>query len=479
MKNSIQALIFFIIFIIYSLNSNAQVYDIVIGDDLKKDAQEVIEQMINGMNNLVNNAIDRGDFITESRLKEAGLMLDGLKNFIHNERIETLETIDIQRLNILKGLDQMMAGNLPSIYEINDLAAILTANTQDIANSLGGLINTKDKFGIYRINGISLEHKKTGLYKISFIGNVFGKTDIQNKIIINGYEKILHQSANTNNMYVEFPSSEIEHEFNDTTVSRIPIEIISIRNKRRLFSTKKDTIVSFKNTVLLHPKFPIQYELMEISKKYSWSEAIVGQLKEMYTVPNENTTITTNVPDGYKIDQEKTRFYDPINAITRVQEGKCSYRQAMRSISSLVSIPESQITEKCREEKNSKLNTIGNWIEKPVYFNEGNYVRRTYKASSRKKIWVEIYYNKPIQDTPIEIPRKLKNENSGFLSYGVYESDFFSNDYVSYRLKVKFFYDDWQIINPTSATTIKGIRTDMELGGIKRLTINISSLTAF
>lgn len=468
--------LFFILCI--NINCQAQLYELVFGNDLKKDAQEVVNQMIAGMNRLTNNAIDRGDFITESRLKEVELMLDGLKNFIRNERIKTLENLDIQRINILKGLDQMMAGNFPSIYQINDLAAILTANTQDIANSFGGVINTRDKFDIYRINGISQEYKSTGLYRISFIGNIFGKTDIKNTIIVNDNEMILYQGANSNNMYVEFPSSEIESDFKEKEASRIPIKIISLRTKKKFFRTVKDTLVSFENTILLHPKLPIQYKLVEIAKNFQWSEAFVGELKEDYTTPDENTTISTNVADGYKIDKEKTRFYDPIDDINEAKEIKCNFRELANKIK-VIKMEMSKIDEECQKEQDALLAGIGNWVDEPVYFNEGSHVRRTYKASSRKKIWIEVYYNKPIQVDPIEIPRKLEKEKNGYLSYGVYESELFSDNYASFRLKVKYFYDNWKTINPTSATTIRGIRTDIEIGAIKRLTVNISSLTGF
>ncbi|RKD90462.1 hypothetical protein [Mangrovibacterium diazotrophicum] len=498
MKNIIKLFFVLFFFLGFKYESNAQIYDIVFGDDLKEDAREIISQMFEGMDKLVNDAIDRGDFITESRLKEAGLMLDGIKNFIHNERIETINSLDIQRLNTLKGLDQMMAGNIPSIYEINDLSAILTANTQDIANSLGGIINTRDKFGIYRINGISQEYKETGLYRVNFIGNVFGKKDIQNTVIIDGIERVLHQGTNINNMYVEFPSSEINAKFKGTEVSRIPINIIGVRIKKNIFGTKRDTLVSFKNTILLHPKYPIQYELVEISKNFEWSEALVGNVKEMFTVPNQKTTISTNVPDGLRIDSLKTRFYDPSNAIEIFNSKECPKIQlekeaeefnkkmelqerAMWRLSgnNSISLPKRTVNFNCDSWKTDNLNEIGYWCDKPIYFNEQTAVRRTFYTSKRQKIWIEIFYNKKIPCQPIEISRKLKNDNNGYLSYGVYESDYFSSDYASYRLKVKYFYDNWRIINPTSATTIKGIRTDMEVGAIKRLTINISSLTGF
>ena len=139
MKKRFVPFLLFSFFSIITLKSEPQsIWRLLVGDDLKKDAKEIIDHMLKGMDALVNDAIDRENFITESRLKEAGLMLDGLKNFVHNERIQTLEHLDQQRLGLLKGIDQIMAGNIPSIYELNDLAAILTANTQDIANSLGG-----------------------------------------------------------------------------------------------------------------------------------------------------------------------------------------------------------------------------------------------------------------------------------------------------------------------------------------------------
>lgn len=463
---------FILIILLKPSISNAQVYEILIGNDLKKDAKEIVNQMISGMNELLDKAIEGADFITESRLKEISLMLNGVKNFISNERIKLLEDLDIQRLNIVKGIDQILANKFPSVYEINDLSAILTANTQDIVNSFGGLVKTKDKFGIYKINGISLEYKKTGLYRISFIGNVFGKKNIANTILINGDEKVLHQGANINNMYVEFPSSELEPFFNLVKVSRIPLKIISVQSTKKLFGKQLDTLISFENTILLHPKLPIQYELFEISKSYDWSEAIAGPLKEDYTVPNQDVVITAQVEGETRIDQQKTRFYDPSDEINRIKNINCDiYKGHTLSYKLLTNI--------CNESKNKQLKDIGNWIDAPVYFSEEQSVRRTYHASSRKRIWIEVYYNKQIPSNPIEVSKKFKSENNGFLSYGVYESEYFSNDYASFRLKIKYFFDDWRIINPTFATTIKGVKTEMETGAIKRLTINISSLSDF
>lgn len=473
MKKGFISLCLFVVFLIPSINIDGQLYRLLIGDNLKEDAKEIIDHMLQGMDALVNNAIDREDFITESRLKEAGLMLDGLKNFVHNERIQTLEQMDQQRLGLLKGIDQIMAGNIPSAYDLNDLAAILTANTQDIANSLGGLINTHDLFAIYRINGISLEHKNSGTYKISLIGNVFGKSNVENRVLVNGEEMALHQGTNINNMYVDFPSSELERYFKDTQVTRIPLRIISIKITKRIFSTHIDTLVSFNNTILLHPKFPIQYKLVEIAKTVQWSEPILGDLKEDYTVPGQEVTVTASVSDGKQIDQEKTRYYDPANEITRARQEQCPFRRFPLPILSR------QIDQRCNEWLNEQLNNIGGWVSNPVFFDEGKSVRRGYKASARNKIWIEIYYRKQIDGSPTEIERNFTTAKKGFLTYGVHESDFFSHDFASYRLSLKYFCDDWTIINPTSATTIRGIKTDLENGAIKRLTVNIGSLTGF
>ncbi len=231
--------------------------------------------------------------------------------------------------------------------------------------------------------------------------------------------------------------------------------------------------MSFSNTILLHPKFPIQYELVEIAKTTQWSEPILGDLKEDYTVPNQEVTITASVSDGMQIDQTKTRYYDPANEIARVRGTECPLRQTLGRLG----IIRGQVDGLCNTWLTEQLNNIGGWVTNPVFFGEGRSVSRAYKAAARNKIWIEVYYKKQIEGSPVEIQRSFTTSKKGFLTYGVHESDFFSKDFASYRLKLKYFWNDWQIINPTSATTIKGIRTDLENGAIKRLTVNISSLT--
>ena len=445
--------------------SHSQLYDILIGDNLKRDAKEVINEMLNGVDALMKDALNRADYITEARLKEATLALNNFQYFISSERKKLLSDLDKERLAILKGIDQILADNIPSADELGDISALLTADIQNIVNDFNSWISSKDQFRIYKIKGISQEYKASGIYRISFIGNSFGQQDINSKIVVNGRERIIETGTSQNQVYVELQSSELNTLFKDTSTTRIPVEISSIRQKRGLFKRKKkkDTLLNFKSTILLHPKYPIQYRLYEIAKTDTLSALKFGQKKEKLTHNGRTTTIVAEVEKSKRIDS--VIFFNPQEYIDGFKKAAEKYRNSQ--------ILSEQLHFMILTEALPKQ--IGGWTSSAVFFDDSTKVRREYLALSEIPIWVEVFYRDIVPGKSKYIERHFRNSQGNFLKNGTYVSEEFSKDYASFELNLKFFHSDWKLINPTNVSNEPGIKTAIQNGGITNLTLKIES----
>ena len=157
-----------ILFFAISINSIcfSQVgYDLLIGNDLKDDANGVIEGLYERANQLTNKV----DLISKNRIQELLLGLNSFKYFIRNERIKTINDLDRIQQDALKRIDRILAERIPGDDQIEGMSALLSANFQTAMNNMPF---SSKQYLIYRIDGASLKYQDKDLYKIRVTANL-------------------------------------------------------------------------------------------------------------------------------------------------------------------------------------------------------------------------------------------------------------------------------------------------------------------
>ncbi|MGY3211358.1 hypothetical protein [Mucilaginibacter sp. HD30] len=414
-------------------------------DKADETASNAIDRMSLRMRQLMDHAIDRQDFILEARMKDVGLMLDGMKNFVENQGIKTLDKLSEERQATLKQLDGILAKTVDkSTVNFEQFLATSSANLQNIVNSLP---TVKNQFEIYMIDGITQSFKNDGVYEITFTGNAFVNSVNQHKVVVGDKEYPLHTRASTSSAYIQIPATDLTGHFSDTEARRIKFTITSKRESK--------TIVSFSSTILLHPRYPFKYILKEIDNTYRLSNKVeIGVLSQKMTVADTETMIEASVPDGAEIDSATTEFYD---GGTKASSG--------------ISTAEY-----------NRMKEVGWWHDAPRLINSNKTIIRPYFSATQRTVWILPHFRRREQGEKNAIVRYLnytdpvtgglKQLTNGYIAYGTYRSDYFTNDYVSYELILKPFFGDSITINPTSPGSSADF-VEAEVGAERRLTIKV------
>ena len=439
-------LILFFVMPINSICFSQIAYDLLIGNDLKGDANEVIEGFYERANRLMN----RVDLISKNRIQELLLGLNSFKYFIRNERIKTIGDLDRIQQDALRRIDRILA-NISDDNQIEGLSALLSANFQTAMNNIPF---SSKQYLVYRIDGVSLKYQDKDLYKIRVTANLPDKKfDV--KFRIDNSEFASKLTGSTNIREIEIEADYINSLFKDTKLVELSFQIEV--TKKRLFRT--DTIINHLTTINLLPKFPIQYELNQVVKTTKLSEPILTRKEEIIS-RLQTKTITYTPEDGCKLDRDSTKLYNskedfflknPVyNCVPRcpnLSPHDCADCQA-RSNALYSRWP------KLVESTPSSPNPI---------FTEGR-VQATYYSS-----WdpgdVTIYLigacRKEVDDIPESRPIKFVHDKDGFLKYGYYETDFLDSNFIMYELKIKYFYsNNWDRVSPKE-DNVDGIQVDI------------------
>jgi len=452
-----------LIFLFPNQSKTQSLYDPIIGENLKRDAKEIIELLNQRMAELLNSSITQLDYMSEKRMNEIDLALSNILYSVNDQRIKTLEDLDRQRLDALKRIDQILLNTIPSQQNINNFSALLTSNVQNIFN---GLPFYSDKFMLTSISGTSQPFRLTSNYKIIFIGNIFNQKDIQVKVKVNQIEYDL-KSVNINHTEIEILNSELMKYFHVDSIKRITIEITAIKKIKKYFKKDKlEEVFKYEGFVSLLPKQPFQYKLTQHLNKYEWSEIKEGQSIREQVAPRSRKNFTLDVGTNQRIVLDKTKYYDV--AARRAELNK-SYNECHQYGNGPI-----LSAEQCRQWMLSEINKLGDWAGNAELFNDNKSIRRIYETKNfKEEAGFKIFYQDYILSKDLSNEILYFNDFTGkTIGFGSHIC-ILNNDYVSYTLELKPFYSESFILTPVSQNK-RGISISIESHqNFKRMVLDI------
>lgn len=420
------------------------------GIDPEKPVKDILKDARIQVDALIGTAVKGGDYLMEKEARQLSLVLDNINTMLSNQQETLFKNLDKSMQNVFTNMDQISADISNDIDKVLDLEQFAFMDFDNVLNRFPSII--QQKFSLRKIIGYSQTFQDKGYYTYILRGNAFNN---KYKIIIKLNNKVIATNKlnfvnNTGDNHVTFdvPVNELNQNFKDTDVYRIPIEIIVLdtaenKSLKKLFKKYKHNIIfTTSDYLLLLPKYPVRYTLQEIYTISGWSDERIA------------ITSTTKCP----ATGEEGKFVQ-----TRVE----------------VTIPSGT---KYAGSGNWWTNATppdgfhGDWLENSVQSNDEKTFYRTFSHGihdQERVLDIKVYYKNPIRVPQEKYPELNESHLHKYLEYGVHYVDF-EPGYVTYTLKLDYFNGKRDVVVPGTKPSCAGLTCKLNTNG-NRFSITVNN----
>jgi hypothetical protein len=415
---------------------------------------KALDDFAKRLKEIVADATANGDFLLE---KNARLVLGVVRdvNILFGEQLDkAVDKLDRNHQNILATVGRLVdevQGFKGRMLSLEDFVAL------DLEHVLGQLPKPlgygKDSYSFRRLDGYSQRYQEEGVYSFRFVGAAFGP-GFRAKILVNG-KPVQTLDIRTPRVYVlefDVPVEVLNGKFRDKTVERGDVEVES-------FADGKDKpVFTYKDKILLLPKYPIEFELFERQKVQTWS-------KETYWTAESSTfvaraeegrpkfgTASVKVPDNCRMLKETVTIrvkptLEELNDVT--------YRWMLESL--------------------RRQGREVDWATDTNYSDEDRAVSRGFAnwLPHDRHLFMKVAYRKPVfemKDRPSRIGKTVDGRQ--YLPFGTTLADF-SPEYQSFTLNVKWFNGRKEVLTPTRLSR-PYVSATLETTSAPRLRVDVS-----
>lgn len=415
-------------------------------------AGDQLDSLHNRVESVLGRATANGDYLLEKTTRGADLALKNAANILAEQRDTTLDRLSVQELQLLTTIESLV-GQLDRLEsDVLDLEDFIYLDIQNIISQIPFF---ERRFLLRRIDGFSLVHRESGVYTIRLIGNAFGP-GFRSAVTIGGIEIGAAQMRSPREHVIEFDvnAADINDQFIGDSVNRIDLAVDSFERQKNSFwrrmlsfftipEEEEKNLLSIKTKLLLLPRHPIRYSLVEHASIPDWSDDQHWSTEGSAFCPRTNRS---------------ARGEDPHNLCTACAHIPQNALMLKETVSRRI-IPEI---------------AWGYWIGSPSFSNADKTVCQTFKHWIHDKdraVYLKVKYREPsqvMQDRPVQ----FENDNSGALAYGTYTAPL-SKHYQSYTLRLDYFNGRTVLLTPSTATATD-IHVGLEsLSNFKRLTVTL------
>ena len=376
---------------------------------------------------------------------------------------KTFDQLNKSEQDLLRSIDRMVASLENVKTEILDAEHFLAMDIANIAASLPGVPN-EFQFPLREVKGYSLNYQNSGVYKITLIGQAFNIYSESSVSLWRGEKEqslAIKPITKHNELIVEIPSSLIANEFSENTISRIPLNIKATNvEKLNLIERfigkkpKKEINLDYSIDILLLPKFPVTYDIVQGVAGSGWSE-------ELYTKTGSAKAAATGEPRRW------------------------------RTYTVSVDIPSDALMEKSRTSR--RLDGVGagswgNWASGYSYTNDnGNGPTRVSTSFAHqihdqdRTLYITSSYRNPVVvhgRKPVKLKDPIDNiETKGQLAYQDLYVGNLEKKAITYYARIRFFNGKVITlsegdIDPTNTVEIKRIKKNQAEYDVLHVKVN-------
>jgi len=237
-------------------------------------AKDVIEDINDVLTARIGQATTSGDYLLEKSARELKLLMSNADTILKGNIDRTFDKLTSQQQIFLRTATELTNG-LNSLAE--SALSIEQFAAMDLNTVLGNLPGISgDTFLLKRINGYSQVYKNKGVYRIKFTGQAF-KSDRRVLVSINGKPVQLLPFSTDYVATAEVPVDLINEYFSEKEVRRIPVRVQSWEKRKflkKLVLGAEKQVLSYDSEMLLLPRMPVSYELLEVTAGTGWSQAV-------------------------------------------------------------------------------------------------------------------------------------------------------------------------------------------------------------
>lgn len=467
MKNfKVIIVVYFFLFSLSSFNLNAQ------SDLLGLAGEETLNRIENDLGNLMKDALRRSDIMVMQRIDQLNLLINNLRIDFSKELKSTLREADRSVQNVILSLDDLARMSYEEIHgAVKDLDLLIANNLENLCYNLSAILCPDAKViqTIKGIDGINQSYSKNiKFYALQVYGTLMNSADSDRNMYALIKNKIFKWSVpmghhNPNKVQFNINSDFLNPLFEDTSIVRIPMEIIVEKRKgklktffAKLFGKKDFVTHKFPSAIYLLPKYPVKYELYEYRRDKEWRECkdCFKPVVQVNTGLSYLTTISIDFGrhekfESFKIEPEYGHtpskydaYYFSCDEGTFVNEGTRLEINCIHGFIPHKNGVELQHFDDAFHNRNGLNRQLLYTVRDNVIINGIPIGGRI--NTSPKDIQVRVKYKK--QADQKEITKELKKVqpnvlsdeliSKGYLAYGTFYSDYFKSMDSEYRMRI-------------------------------------------
>lgn len=390
---------------------------VIVGGAITKN---IVGSITDQLNSTIAQAAVQGNYLVEKSARELQLLLANSDTVLKNNIDRTFDDLTQQQKNFLRTVAQLT----DELNTLGDRALELEQfAAMDLNTVLGRVPGVSgDAFLLKRIVGYGQAYKTQGVYRVTFVGQAF-KSDRRVLVTIDGKPIRLLPFSTDYKATAEIPVELLADKFTTDKVARIPIKVQSWSKRSavgKLLHGPERQDLNYDSELLLLPKNPMTYELVEQTAGKGWSEA-VSTISNTSIAAATGTSgtwrhygVSVTIPIGAKMLPIRTRCYVSVG----VPAGSWGYWENCNQLSD--------------NDENGPRTTSGGFAHQI--------------HDQNRTIAIEASYVTPVtlngrRNVTLEDPITGKAAEKTLAFDQLYQGKF-SNDYSTYFLRLTYFNGD-------------------------------------
>ena len=422
------------------------VADVVVGDKL--------QTLTDDLDRIVDQAARAGDHLVEKNGRMLMILTDNLKFHLDDQKTQALDRLSAEAQKALATVDRLVEETRAAQGRMLNLEDYLALDLADTLSFLPLNLSKGKAASLRRIDGYSQIYQPEGVYTFRLIGNAFGPGFVT-RVTVNQVEvRALDMRVNkAHTLEFDLPCAAVNGLFLDDRLNRVDLEITSYKAGD---STEGQPYFSHKAKILLLPRFPVEYTLVEHRAERAWSRETYWTAEGRGHIGRRGSVVVSaRIPDGCLMLKDTVTVSPTPDWIER---------------------------ENYRVQLYQKNGRVLAWADDLRFTDEDRVVSRTLQFFGAIRqpavpVSIKVQYRKPttqIVDHPAFFDSDPESPAPvGRLPFGVSFARMAPNT-QSHTLTLKWFNGRKEILTPTR-TSAPGIKTDLEtLSQFRRLVLTLS-----